>query len=71
MVFFKKEFRVSIDICVYKDALDRTNYDEHNLEELINDIFQSKISNSIDDGPLWVQYVQILNIDKEWEIELN
>jgi hypothetical protein len=71
-MFLKKELKVSMELVIYKDDLDKTKYDESELEKLINDLLHGKFRNS-DFGPLFVQSICIHeNGDgDEWQVEID
>jgi hypothetical protein len=71
-MFLKKELKVSMELVIYKDDLDKTKYDESELEKLINDLLHGNFKNS-DMGPIWVQSILIHDNDNdnEWQVETD
>jgi hypothetical protein len=75
-MFLKKELKVSMELVVYKDDLDKTKYDESELEKLINDLFYGDFKNTYE-GPLLVQSICIHENGNgdgdgdEWQVETD
>ena len=70
-MYQKKEIKVSMYLVVYKHELEATKYSESELEVLIQDVLNGEFERTSRDGPIWVESIDIQEIDTEWKVEEN
>ena len=68
-MYLKKEIKVSMNLVIYKHELGATKYNESELDVLIEDVLHGEFERTSEEGPIWVQSINIHEVDSEWQVE--